>query len=132
MKGYAELEVFTPAEVELLRQATAMVALLDDDPEIRCHELARAIGQRLGLTFKDGFYGFVEHTWLWTTPYEGEGEQLWRLPNILDVYVPGELPQVQLIHTTTALPMPYRFGPPRDDIRGGVVRRLLLGVCAPV
>lgn len=129
MRGYAERapDIFTPEEIDLFHKATAIVAALPDHEDfgaIRCHELARFVAEELSLPFKDGFFGFVEHTWLWTEPYEGEGEQLWRLPNILDVYVPGHVPQVQLIHTTTALPVNYRFGPPRTDIREDVIETL--------
>lgn len=128
MKGFAESEVFEPFEVELWKKATALVerlpAHVNDDEEVRCHEVARVVGEQLGLMVRDGHFGFVEHSWLWVEPYEGSGEQLWRLPNILDVYVPGELPQVQLIHTTSALPMPYRFGPTRTDIREDVMKEL--------
>jgi len=132
MRPYAEQEVFSTREVELFRQATALVALLPDLEELRCHELARFIGERLGLEVQDGYFGFVEHSWCWTTPRADDSEYLWRLPNILDVYVPGELPQVQLIHTTTALPMPYRFGASRRDIRSDLLAKLAtcLGVKA--
>lgn len=94
-----------------------------DGQEVRCHELARVVASYLDLPYQDGHYGFVEHTWIWTQPLEDE-LQRWRLPNILDVYVPGQLPQVQLIHTSVHLPLPYIWGPPREDIREGVVTKL--------
>lgn len=127
VRGYSEAEAFTTNELELWRRATDLVAQLPAEFEgepVRCHELARFVGDRFGLEYQDGSFGFVEHTWLWTKPRKGR-EALWALPNILDVYVPGELPQVQLIHTSTALPMPYRFGPPRTDIRERVIVGLL-------
>ena len=133
MRGYAEVEVFSAAEIELWRRATALVGALPDPADIdhiRCHELARAIGEELGLGIQDGHFGFTEHSWLWATPKVDNTELIWRLPNILDVYVPGEVPQVQLIHVSSALPMPYRFGPPRTDIRMSdleTLRRLLRG-----
>ena len=120
MKNYAESEIFTPKELQLWRQAVQLVEALPDE-EFRCHELARAVGRRLGLEVQDGRYGFVEHTWLWTTPFKSK----WRLPNVLDVYVPGSLPQVQLINTDrTALPVGYFWGHPREDIKQDVVERL--------
>ena len=108
MKGYAEREVFTERELTLLNMATALVDLvpyeLDGEP-VRCHELARAVGVVLDLQHEDGKFGFVEHTWLWTSPL-GEIAP-WHLPNILDVYVPGSLPQVQLVHMKAGLPHRY-------------------------
>jgi len=122
MKSYFESEVFAASEIRMLQLATQIVA---DVPSairgkgVRCHELARYVGERLGLEVQDGIFGFVEHSWLWTKPLE---ERLpWRLPNILDVYVPGQVPQVQLVHLATSLPMPYRRGEPRTDIRQDVL-----------
>lgn len=120
MENYAESEVFKAEEVRLWRQAVRFVEALPDE-KFRCHELARAIGRLLNLEVQDGRYGFVEHTWLWTTPFE----EKCRLPNVLDVYIPGALPQVQLIHTDRSfLPVNYRWDHPRDDIQQDVVDRL--------
>lgn len=131
MKNYAESEIFPPEEVRLWKQAVRLIEAIPDEgvPEFRCHELARAVGHRLGLKVQDGRYGFVEHTWLWVTPFENR----WFLPNILDVYVPGRLPQIQLIHTNrTVLPVNYSWTEPRGDIREDIVRDLcsfLTSVC---
>jgi hypothetical protein len=126
MKSYAEREVFTVNETQCWRRARAAVEALDraygcDD--LRCHELARAVGMWLGLQVQDGHFGYVEHSWLWTQPLDPELGLLVRsrLPNVLDVYVPGELPQVQLVHMHTGLPAAYRHGELRTDIRKDIV-----------
>jgi len=119
-------ERFTQKELSLWRIAKEIVQDVPDQfdgEDIRCHELARVVASYLDIPYQDGRYGFVEHTWLWTTPLEGELHR-WKLPNILDVYVPGQVPQVQLIHTSTHLPLPYLWGPPRIDIRENVVESL--------
>ena len=126
MKSYAEREVFNVNELSLLNQATALVARAPgsfDHHYVRCHELARAVSLLLGLPVCDGMFGFVEHTWIWTE--EPAGRPLWTMPNILDVYVPGSLPQVQLVHLSTGLPARYRAGEPREDVRQDVVLELL-------
>lgn len=133
MKGYSESDIFTQSEIELMLSATRIVALLPaEDPDgelIRCHELVRVVGRLLGLEFADGKYGFVDHSWLWATKPELEfmpDVRPWMLPNILDVYVPGGLPQVQLFASgSSALPSCYRHGPARTDIRDSVVKWML-------
>jgi len=70
MKGYGEAEIFSAAEKRLLRSAASIVdALPDSGPggPLRCHEVARVVGRLLGLQVVDGFYGFVDHSWLWTS-----------------------------------------------------------------
>ena len=133
MKSYAEWELFDARELALLEQATQLVAQAPgsfDGQFVRCHELARAVGLRLDLLVCDGAFGFVEHTWLWTCPPDanliGQAPP-WMLPNILDVYVPGSLPQVQLVHQSTGLPARYRSDSPREDVRQDVVMALLRG-----
>ncbi len=130
MKSYAEREVFNANELRLLKQATALVARVPaEGRDVRCHELARAVGLILGLPVHDGAFGFVEHTWLWTAEpnamLRDERSPMWMLPNILDVYVPGSLPQVQLVHLSTGLPARYRSGKPREDVQQDVVLELL-------
>lgn len=135
MKGYAAHEVFSKRQLRLLRRATELVSRVPTlilragaDPlydYVRCHELARAVGHLLKLEVVDGWYGFVEHTWLWTSPPERvHGQMLGPLPDVLDVYMPGHLPQVQLIHQYGSLLLPYRPGIPRDDIREAEVETL--------
>lgn len=102
MKSWAEIEVFTEEDLRYWRAATRLVAAVDnptEDPEyknlLRCHELARAVGAVLSLPFMDGLYGRgVEHTWLTLGNWK---EDIYNA-KILDVYVPGSYPQVQLIH----------------------------------
>lgn len=111
MISYAEDEVFSKQEKALYRKAVEYVKIAPDHiggEVIRCHELARAVGRVLGLTHEDGRFGFVEHTWLWTRPRGSEEFAApWVLPNILDVYVPGSMPQVQLVRMETGLPPRY-------------------------
>jgi len=111
MISYAEKEVFTKEELKLYRRAVDLVQMvpyeLDKEP-VRCHELARAVGSVLGLEHEDGRFGFVDHTWLWTkSPSSEDFCAPWVLPNILDVYVPGSVPSVQLVHMATGLPSRY-------------------------
>jgi hypothetical protein len=132
MKTYAEIEIFTPREVELLRQATHLISITEG--EYRCHELARAVGTVLNLPHQDGWFDHVEHTWLWTRPLPSKPRRLLspeKIPNILDVYVPGSIPEVQLINWA-AFGLPWRrvyyINPiPRDDIQQEVVDRLVAG-----
>lgn len=111
MIGYAQREVFTQRELKLLERAATLVAITPYDFDgvlVRCHELARAVGDVLGLQHEDGRYGFVDHTWLWTEPRSDEKFKVpWVMPNVLDVYVPGGVPQVQLVHMATGLPSRY-------------------------
>ncbi|MFI5297377.1 MAG: hypothetical protein ACHREM_04705 [Polyangiales bacterium] len=130
MKNYAEAEVFAPDELVLLRRATALVAAIPDVHafgELRCHELARAVGRALDLQVQDGRYFLVEHSWLSISPRQ-RGQ--WR-ENILDVYCVGSLPQVQIracvpgeSHVGTTH-VGYRPGPAREDIREAVVDGLV-------
>lgn len=125
-EGYAYRDVFTTQELAIYDQACDLVARVPyaiEGAPVRCHELARAIASRLGLTFQDGCYGMVEHSWLWLTPLV----QLAPLPKILDAYVPGRVPQVQLVDPDVHLPFEYRKGPCRTDIDPRVIR-VLLGV----
>jgi|GEM_PF-2787853 len=131
MIEYSERHIFTRRELDLLKQAQNLVAnapYLDGDGEpIRCHELARAVGRVLCLDYADGRYGFVDHTWLWT---ESPGDSIpWKLPNVLDVYVPGSLPQVQLVHTDSS-GLPPRYYPSKNFdviVRHEVIESLIAG-----
>ena len=44
MRSYSELEIFTADELTLLAEATKAVEGVSIGSEVRCHELARAIG----------------------------------------------------------------------------------------
>lgn len=129
MIGYAEKEVFTDQEKALWVRAVRLVEFapyFDGTNEpIRCHELARAVGAVLNLEHEDGRFGFVEHTWLWTTPREPRLTP-WVLPNVLDVYTPGSMPQVQLVHMANGLPHRYSLQCVSAlDVRHDIVGRLV-------
>lgn len=121
MIGYSANEVFSQNSQQLLALATLIVSSfpeIDDAGElIRCHEVARAVGEILQLEVVDGRYGMVEHSWL----------ELSR-GRILDVYAMGRLPPVQLV-MSSALTIPeyqaHKAGTPRDDIRADVVGKLI-------
>jgi len=123
MLGYAAREVFTEAEQALASRVSSLVATCPyeiDGELVRCHELVRAVGEELGLSWADGWLGNVDHSWLWTRPplpFEA-------LPNVIDPYCPGRLPQVQLINSSTHLPWDYRRGDYRKDIRWSVITHL--------
>jgi len=129
MLSYSDREVFSAQEIQLLRQAESIVKLLPDQvasQELRCHEIVRIVAQALDLNpaqIQDGFYGFVDHSWLWTEPLDTAKIVTPRigLPNILDVYCVGSLPQVRLVDCQhTSLPhvgWAYRPSKVRDDIR---------------
>jgi hypothetical protein len=127
MIGYAEREIFTQRELQVLEKADQLVQLapyeLQGD-EVRCHELARAVGQLLKLHVVDGWYGHVSHSWLWLEPLVECGFPR-LVPRILDCYCPGRLPQVQLVDCSTVLPFEYRRGDSRIDIRHHVVHELV-------
>jgi len=133
MKSYSEREIFSDIELQLLRLATKMVDAIPTvtslkPGEVRCHELARAVGKLLDLQVQDGYYGFVDHSWLWTRQ-RLQGETAWTLPNILDVYAVGSLPMVQLVdmhHTGPGHAMVYRpLAEPRTDIDEQMVHLLV-------
>jgi len=120
--SYAEREIFTARELDLWRRAERLIEAVPSTlAESRCHELARAVGRVLDLPHQDGFYGFVDHTWLWTRPLEVR-RTVGRIgfPHVLDVYCVGSLPMVRLVDGEhTALPhigWAYRPGQERDDI----------------
>jgi hypothetical protein len=125
--SYSERAVFTADEKQLLYQAERCVARIPSTlADSRCHEVARAVGHHLGLAHQDGFYGFVDHTWLWTAPFADPCYEPSRnktrigFPHVLDVYCVGSLPMVRLVDARhTSLPhigWAYRPGRTRDDI----------------
>lgn len=130
MKNYAEAEIFSKEELNLRNTAARLISTIPDDfpvgkyEELRCHELARAMAQVLDIGFSDGWYGMVNHSWCWTEKFEQD--ECRTLPNVLDVYAPGRIPQVQLISTSPHLPFEYRRGDLRDDIDVGLVCLLVL------
>ncbi len=122
MIGYSEREIFTASAKLLLLKATRLVDRVPyaiSGSPVRCHERARAVGECLGLSACDGHIGAVEHSWLWLAKHRGARQAL-------DIYVPGALPQVQLVDTWSPLGARYRpASRPRDDIRAAVVAELV-------
>lgn len=123
MRGYAETEIFKPREIELFKTATTLIEYVPNKVNgkiVRCHELARAFSKLLDIPYEDGRYCFIEHTWLWTRPLDPwpfATSEKWQLPPLLDVYMPGQMPQVQLLDVSShSMPHEYRPGSPRDDI----------------
>ncbi len=116
--SYSEREVFDTRELDLWRRATRLCAYIPERfANVRCHELARAVGRVLALPVEDGLYGFVDHSWLWTRPVQRLPTSRIGWPNILDVYAVGRLPMVMLVASEpTGLPhvgWAYRTGPDR-------------------
>jgi len=117
MRTYAERVCFPDFYVETLSRTQGYVARVADTwgNELRCHELARAVQRVLDpprLIVVDGLCGPVEHSWL----IFGDG-------TILDPYVPGRLPAVQLIDKL--LGSHYTRHSARRDIRETIVDRLV-------
>ena len=119
------LKIFSGADVQYLKHTTILVDRLPASylaprgsfaarlNDVRCHELARAVGKMLGLEVVDGKYGAVDHSWLVTR----RGAEEVQTMTVLDVYAVGRLPQVQLLSIETLLPHGmYRPGPTRTDI----------------
>ena len=126
MLSYAETDIFTPEQVLTHHRAQVLVETLPEDPfgpeRLRCHELARAVGVFLDLPFHDGRLGGVEHSWLTIGPVSDTGAI------ILDVYMPGALPQVQLVDNRRPgliYNRSYEKGPPRKDIDVDQVKALV-------
>lgn len=122
MRTYSEREIFNRGELKLFEQAKLIVQALPDydqlERELRCHEVARVVGIKLGLQVCDGcFEAGAEHSWC-------------RLPSrhILDPYCVGRLPPVQLVAVVTAMPCRYKERVVDTAIRADVVHWLLTQV----
>jgi len=126
MTPYVVQEVFNAYELELFERAQHLVTFIPakfDDEWVRCHEVARAVAKLLGIPpnqVADGWYGQAEHSWIWTSRKE-----FGLVPNVLDTYAIGRVPQVQLIHSSPYIPFEYRRGDPRSDIKLRVVNKLV-------
>ncbi len=131
MKSYSERKIFDGWCQQAFELATYLVDMLPkhelDGREIRCHELARAVGSVIGWmgfknTVQDGKLWSIEHSWLVIGEPYGK---------ILDVYVPGRLPQVQLLDTHYAVMRGYepdrdsRYASTRTDIRGEDIEEII-------
>ena len=121
MITYAERVLFRPMHMRLLGEVQDRVARISSawENELRCHELARAVwlvvyGRRRKhrLVVVDGKCGPIEHSWLCFLD-----------SIILDPYVPGRAPAVQLIDPFVGS---YRPGEPRHDIRHSIVNQLVI------
>lgn len=119
MITYAERACFSLLHLRLLARTQALVSRVSPawGNELRCHELARAVQlvarDDLELAVVDGKCGPIEHNWLRFS----DGV-------ILDPYVPGRLPSVQVVDPIVGVS--YRPSAPRDDIRQSIVDRLVL------
>ncbi len=130
MNGYAASLVFTRDEQEMLDLATRMVDAIPEDPDLRCHELSRAVCAVLtahedalpDVAVVDGKYtrlrlpatpegiergAFVDEEGLTPIGVEHSWIEIPRAhdhPTILDVYCVGSLPMVQLRARSMTLP----------------------------
>ncbi len=77
---------------------------------LRCHEVARIVGQLFDLRVVDGNFGGVEHSWLLLRDTFVVGGTTYR--TILDPYAVGRLPLVQLC----VLPRFTLFGSYHEDV----------------
>lgn len=117
-----------PRAVTALHEASEIVRLFPDLPDLRCHEVARAVGHLLDLRVVDGRYDAVVHSWLELPLREGDppgNPFAW----VLDVYAVGRWPQVQVCDQN-ALTLKRSFWPGerRTDIQEGVVWDLVRSV----
>ena len=118
MITYAERACFSSRHLGILTRVEAYVARVSDawGNELRCHELARAAHLVIDdpkLYVIDGKCGPIEHSWLRFS----DGV-------ILDPYVPGRLPSVQIVDPIVGTA--YRSGTPRVDLRQAIIDRLVI------
>lgn len=128
MRSYAEIAIFDPYYINVFNMAIKLVEKASnddkiDDKVIRCHELARAVANVLSghnLQVVDGKLEGIEHTWLAFAGNIGDPNS----KHILDVYVPGRMPQVQLIHDHFFVAKQYKAGHYRHDVDHAIVQKL--------
>lgn len=118
MITYAERACFSSEHLELLSRVETLVSRVSWawGNELRCHELARAVQHVLDedlVVVVDGQCGPVEHSWLVLAGGV-----------ILDPYVPGRLPAVQIVDRLVGAM--YRMGSMREDIQQATIDRLVL------
>lgn len=92
MISYSQREVFTERHLQLFDATKDIVSSLFDDNGMRCHEVARIIGELFNLPVTDGYYCAVHHSWI-----------MLDRQTILDPYAVGRLPMVQLVHSNVAV-----------------------------
>ncbi len=143
MKSWSESNVFGRTALILYREATRLVEMLPEPADARpwrCHEVARAVGDHLGLSVVDGKCGPVEHSWLYLPPELAEVCSYGAILDgcsygaILDVYAIGSLPQVQLRDASRTVSQTYVAEKIRNDIRGDAMyalRSFLIEFAAP-
>lgn len=131
MKSYVEREVFDAYVLQIYSAAARRIAAVGEHwgNELRCHELVRAVWrangwQHSGVSPVDGRMGAVEHSWM---VIHSSGPPRWHVvtPVILDVYCPGRMPQVQLIHAHWSIARDYLPGDWRTDIKLDVIDKLI-------
>jgi hypothetical protein len=133
MKSYAVREVFSTTHQAILHDAERCVSKLSDayGNELRCHELARAVHAVLvssdrwtsfsKLDVVSGMYFAVEHSWIRLCDLTHSQKYA-----ILDVYCPGRIPQVQLIHEHFAISRGYVVeAQSRSNIKTKIVTQLI-------
>jgi len=122
MRGFFERAHLTSYLMRCYHMAVCLVEKIDEYDDlsyIRCHELARAVKTTMfgddEAQIVDGLMNSVDHTWI----------LLFTHGVILDVYTPGRLPMVQMIHHHTFIARQYAVGAARTDIREDVVKMLM-------
>lgn len=121
MKGYSERHHFDERALQIWERATKLVESIPTHldamgREIRCHEVARALGNVFGLEVADGCTIGVDHSWL-----------IINRSTLLDPYAPGRMPMVQLVDlgSPTLHRLNYNLDlRARDDVRADVVETL--------
>lgn len=133
MITYAERACFRDSHLCLLDRVQQYVSRVSNSwgNELRCHELARAVQQAAladstrgwivraarELIVVDGKCGPIEHSWL-----------LFPDGVILDPYVPGRMPAVQLVDSIVGTM--YRPGDARPDIKQMIVDQIVREMCS--
>jgi hypothetical protein len=138
MRSYSE-GIFEGREINLLHKAEQIVEKIPDlygknQKPVRCHEVARIVAKILDISVQDGYYGYIEHSWCWTSKLKPRlvGRIRIGIPNILDTYCVGSLPKVRLVACdNTALPhagVAYRADEMRNDIDEEFIRQTVLSI----
>lgn len=135
MITYAEREIFDPHALNVWRDASEAVKKISPDwgNELRCHELSRAVYRVLYdisfknmkdggmiLYFEDGLLYAIEHSWLVLRGIRSDNPTCF----ILDVYSPGRMPAVQLVHDHFSISRGYKRGELRYDVNWDIVDRI--------
>ena len=132
MITYAERTIFSAKACALYADAVDVLKRVGDHwaNELRCHELVRAtrgVLELLGhenIVHVDGKLGMIEHSWLIGYTHSVFSGMLVKSDYILDVYCPGRIPSVQLIHCSHAITNNYIEGERRVDIKHDIIAKL--------